>query len=99
MTRYVFLRCNGGHYFRSSVCPFDGWTLDGFESVVLAGARLGEAVSHGLLRGEGFSERVLRRAVVMEFLGPEYAFEAISPDLVVVDGQPLPLRRVPQALL
>jgi hypothetical protein len=94
---YVFLRCNSGHYFRGSVCPFDGWFMEGFDDVVLAESRLraaGKAVSVASLGGEGIPREVLSRVLVIEFGAEDAAFEALDPAGFLIEGEWTPIQSV-----
>lgn len=91
----VFVRCNSGHYFHGSVCPFDGWTMDGFEKVVIAELRLvdkGQRPSIAGLREEGIAEEVLDRTLIIEFGSEASIFEALDPAGFIFDGEWVPLR-------
>src|ERR1700722_5367750 len=86
----IYWRCNGGHYFSSLHCPFDGWTSDelrqlNYASDQLAIKRASPCIDG--LRGEGVSESALRRTIVVEFGSDLSAFDAISPDLYVIHNE------------
>jgi hypothetical protein len=102
MSRTVaYLRCNSGHYFNGSVCPFDGWTASGCAELPLAQARLdqrGQVPSLALLAAEGLPCAVLSRIVVMEFADDSAVFEAMSPAGYLVDGRWTPLSATPPGL-
>jgi hypothetical protein len=91
----VFLRCNSGHYFCDSACPFDGWSMDGYQDVVIADLRLadkGEPPSIERLRAEGIPEGVLARTAVIEFGSEASAFEALDPAGFIVGDVWVPIR-------
>jgi hypothetical protein len=95
MTR-IYWRCNGGHYFSSLHCPFDGWSSDELVQLNNASERLkvkGASPSISALRGEGASESALRRAIVVEFGNDGSAFEAISPDYYVINNESVRLHK------
>ena len=86
----IYWRCNGGHYFSSLHCPFDGWTSDDLQQLNNAAELLkikGASPSIEGLRGEGASESALGRAIVVEFGSGLSAFDAISPDLYVIHNE------------
>ncbi|HEY9379447.1 MAG TPA: hypothetical protein VIQ02_20400 [Jiangellaceae bacterium] len=88
--RRVYARCNGGHYFRGSVCPFDGWSVEGLDAVQLAELRLLDAqenLSVEALRVEGIADQVAARLLIIEFPSPEAVFDAIEPQGLVVNGE------------
>jgi hypothetical protein len=88
MTR-IYWRCNGGHYFSSVHCPFDGWSSDDLIQLNNATERLkvkGAIPSIAALRSEGASESALGRAIVVEFGSDRSAFDAISPDYYVINN-------------
>ncbi|HEX9411371.1 MAG TPA: hypothetical protein VF986_06735 [Actinomycetota bacterium] len=97
MAAFLYLRCNGGHYFTgSSVCPFDGWSADAFDKAVLAAVALadrGVPPSIEALRDHGVPEETLARAAVFEFPSDEPAFEALDPAGYLVDGEWTPINR------
>ncbi|MFC7534590.1 hypothetical protein [Actinoplanes sp. GCM10030250] len=102
MSRTVaYLRCNSGHYFDGSVCPFDGWTATGCAEFPLAVARLdqrGLAPSRALLAAEGLPDAVLSRILVMEFPDDCAVFEAMNPAGYIVGGRWTPLVNAPPGL-
>src|SRR5207247_6670030 len=91
MAAFLYLRCNSGHYFtRSSVCPFDGWSAEGFDHAVLAAIAIADAgwdLSIGALRSRGVSDDVLHRTVILEFVSDEPPFEAIDPAGYLIHGE------------
>jgi hypothetical protein len=95
MSARVYIRCNGGHYFQGMAhCPFDGWTMDGIDTV------LGHAGPPTLaaLRALGLDEALLKRLSVIEFADDESAFEALVPSHYVYRGQILKWHEVPLPL-
>ena len=92
MTR-VYWRCNSGHYFTTLRCPFDGWGSQQLTELHDAAQRLlgkGLVPSFAALRAEGVSDDAIHRAIVVEFGSEKAAFDAISPDYLVVDGKAIP---------
>ena len=86
----IYWRCNGGHYFSSPHCPFDGWSSDELLELSNATEKLtakGTAPSIAALSSEGASESALRRAIVVEFGSDHSVFDAISPDYYVVQNK------------
>jgi len=95
MTR-IYWRCNGGHYFSSVRCPFDGWSSDELVQLNNAAERLkvkGATPSIAALRSEGASEPALGRAIVVEFGSDGSAFEAISPNYYVINNESVRLHK------
>jgi hypothetical protein len=83
----VYWRCNGGHYFSTLHCPFDGWTSDELLQLNSATEQMnikGASPSIAGLRSEGVSESALGRAIVVEFGSDRSVFDAISPDYYVI---------------
>jgi|HubBroStandDraft_5_1064220.scaffolds.fasta_scaffold1015145_1 hypothetical protein len=95
----TFVRCNSGHYFRGSVCPFDGWSMDDLDCLLFATIRLTES---GLrptieeLAHEGVPSSVLDRTLVIQFGSQDAVFEALDPAGYVIDGEWTVLRDVPK---
>jgi hypothetical protein len=79
----VYLRCNGGHYFRAEThCPLDGWTSDGVEVLLSALSHLSHTQQDptiDLLRQHGVQQRVLDRTIIVEFGSEKAVFDAIEP--------------------
>ena len=95
MIRQVFLRCNGGDYFTSEFCPFDGWTMTGFRQVIDHAAEMGDGVSHTALGRAGVPAEVLERVGIVEFPSADCVFEGLSPSHLVVDGKSFQLHVSP----
>jgi hypothetical protein len=92
----MYWRCNGGHYFSSLNCPFDGWTSEELQQLNHAAERLksaGASPSIVGLRSEGASESALRRAIVVEFGSDDSVFDAISPECYVIHNQSVQLHQ------
>jgi hypothetical protein len=95
MTIRAYSRCNSGHYFLGEFCPFDGWSSPASSELTKALkqlARSGRKVSLEELEGAGVSAATLARTIVVAFGSDSAAFEAISPDHYVVNGETIPLR-------
>jgi len=90
MATFLYLRCNGGDYFTgSAVCPLDGWSGPGFAEAVAAAESLVKErfpLSMEELRLRGVPQEALDRGVIMEFLGDEAPFDAITPKGYVING-------------
>lgn len=88
----AFIRCNEGHYFQGSHCPFDGWSSA--ESIEFAAA-LGKLDTEGTepslsaFRKLGLREEVLRLVISVELGSPDAAFEAVEPHSYVVNRKNL----------
>ena len=98
----AYWRCNGGHYFCTSRCPFDGWSSPELQALHDAAQRLvlnDISPSLAALRAEGVSDGALRRAMVVEFGSEEAVFDAISPDYYVIAGKEVKLRKAGPAFL
>jgi hypothetical protein len=92
----VYWRCNGGHYFTSVRCPFDGWSSGELIELSSSAEKLtakGTNPSIAALRSEGVSERALSRAIIVEFGSGDSVFDALAPDYYVVNGKSLPLHK------
>ena len=95
MTTLAYSRCNSGHYFTGEFCPFDGWSSPASKELTKALKRLatsGQKVSLNELRKAGVSEATLARTIVIEFGSGTSAFDAVSPEDYVVNGETIPLR-------
>lgn len=94
----VYVRCNSGHYFHGSVCPFDGWSVEHVDSVIVASLRLSErheAPTVERLAGEGVPEEVLKRTIVIQFSSDPAVFDALDPSGLIIGGEWVPLRDAP----
>ena len=92
----IYWRCNGGHYFSSLHCPFDGWTSNELQELNNATEKLrakGTSPSIAALRSEGASESAVGRAIVVEFGSDRSAFDAISPDYYVIHSESVRLHQ------
>ncbi len=82
--KYLFVRCDSGHYFRAqSTCPFDGWSCEGVDFAFQAFTELrADPMSRtiGGLREKGVPENVLERLIIVEFGSEASAFEALAPE-------------------
>ena len=90
MTTRAYCRCNSGHYFVGEFCPFDGWSSKASRELTAAVKKLTakkQVVSLKALREAGVSTNTLARCIVVEFGLSASAFEAIAPDICVVDGE------------
>jgi hypothetical protein len=95
MTR-LYWRCNGGHYFCTLRCPFDGWTSSELAELHAAAERLQSknmTPSVAALRGEGVGEAAIQRAIVVEFGSDKSAFDAISPESYILVGKEVKLTK------
>ena|SRR5215471_9233971 len=90
MSRRLFFRCNGGHYFQGRHCPYDGWTTDGIDGVVEHFERTvqsGREVSIDSLRAATSSGGLTRRILLIEFGDEDAIFDAIVPERYVYKGR------------
>ena len=92
----AYWRCNGGHYFCTLRCPFDGWTSP--ELLELHDAAQKLEAKHAVpslagLKAEGISDGALQRAIIVEFGSEKAVFDAISPDYYVVAGKSVKLSK------
>jgi hypothetical protein len=97
MITRAYSRCNSGHYFMGEFCPFDGRSSHASKELTQALKRLarsGRKVSLDELRNEGVSAATLARTIVIAFGSSSSAFEAISPEYYVVNGETIPLRKL-----
>jgi hypothetical protein len=95
MTR-AYWRCNGGHYFCTLRCPFDGWSSPELQELYDAVQKLDSKHVNPTLAGlqnEGVSAGALRRAIIVEFGSETAVFDAISPDHYVVSGKAVKLSK------
>jgi hypothetical protein len=98
----AYCRCNSGHYFEGTHCPFDGWSssLSAELAGAVAGLRdAGCTVSIQALSRAGVSGPTLARTIIMEFGCDESAFEALAPEGLIVDGTWRPLATLDAAHL
>jgi hypothetical protein len=94
----VFARCNGGHYFVGSHCPFDGWSSEETKAIAAAAQRLvdeGRDPSIAALEASDLSPQALARACVVEFYSADHALDAIEPELIVIGGRAYKLKDAP----
>jgi hypothetical protein len=97
MPKRAYCRCNSGHYFTGEYCPFDGWSSPASKELAEAVERLTKQerdLSLEELRKAGVSNNTLFRTIVVEFLSNSSAFEALSPDLCVVNGEAKALHKL-----
>jgi hypothetical protein len=97
----AFTRCNGGHYFTGPACPFDGWSSDETRAIAIATEHLalvGASVSIEDLQQNGLTAAAIERVVVIEFSSPAHAFDALLPELVVVENEVYHLNEAPIGL-
>lgn len=100
-TERVYVRCNSGHYFQGSACPFDGWSMEHLNDLTLALLRLedsGERLTLSGLADHGAPAKVLARTIVIEFGSEEAAFEALDPSGFILNGEWTLLRAAPPSL-
>jgi hypothetical protein len=93
----IYWRCNSGHYFSSTRCPFDGWSSGELIELTSVAGKLtakGADPSIANLRSEGTSETALKRAIIVEFGSERSAFDALAPDYYVINGESTPLHKV-----
>ena len=96
MTR-AYCRCNSGHYFSGEFCPFDGWSSPASRELTEAVARLSRChrdLSLEELRKAGVCQATLARTIVVAFGCSDSAFEAISPQEYVVNGEAKTVRQL-----
>jgi len=97
----VFARCNGGHYFAGSRCPFDGWSSEETEAIAAAAERFvdeGKDPSMTALGASHLTRKALAKACVIEFYSVALAVDAIQPELVVIGGRVYKLNDAPQGI-
>lgn len=97
MITRAFCRCNSGHYFSGEFCPFDGWSSPASKELAHAVEELeaaGHRVSLEALRKSGVSSTTLQRTITIEFASGDSAFEAVSPDYLVVHGEAKPTHKL-----
>jgi hypothetical protein len=99
MKRVLYVRCNGGHYFRGErrICPFDAWKeewLDQIPGVLKLLVEAGVPLSLEALKSNGLSVEQLRRVVIMEFGDENCAFDALAPSYYFIDGQTVKMHEV-----
>jgi hypothetical protein len=85
----AYFRCNGGDYFDSSSCPFDGWSSPELQEFLAACRTLtasGRPPSIEAFRSLGMSSAALQRVIVVEFGSQSAAFEALSPNIYIFEA-------------
>ena len=100
MITRAYTRCNSGHYFMGEFCPFDGWSSPAsreLTDILKLLARSRQQVSLEALQKAGLSETAVARTVVISFGSDSSAFEAISPDYYVVNGESIPVSKLDEA--
>lgn len=98
----IYWRCNSGHYFSSSHCPFDGWSRPYISKLIEAVSALDSEereVSMAHLKTIGFSDDVLRRVIVIEFGSADSSFEGFNPEGYFLNGHYVALKKVGSDLL
>lgn len=93
----AYWRCNGGDYFSTKACPFDGWTSPEIDELFQAVETLKTRkipVSIGVLRDLAVSEKAIQRCIVVEFGNDAAVFEAMSPGYYVIEGKSYKLHEV-----
>jgi len=101
MSKKLFFRCNGGHYFQGTSCPFDGWSMDGLAGVVAVFQRMtaaGLVIDLRSLLAPEVSSELKRRVLLIEFGDDAAAFQALAPERYIHGGEELPWHRVPLEL-
>ena len=85
----LYLRCNEGHLYSTSVsCPFDGWSdADTASVLAIASALPPDALSIEALRFRGAPQEGLRRAMVIDFPDEDCSFLALAAAYVFVGGE------------
>ena len=84
----AYVRCNGGHYFIGSHCPLDGWTSPEAAELATANKKISAAeLSIEALRRAGVKETTLSRTIVIDFGNEMSSFDAIAPEVYVIQGQ------------
>ena len=93
-TTRIYFRCNSEHLFNETVCPFDGWSMDGLDDVKLTAIRLeqtGGRLSMDALRAEGIPNSVLKQVLIVEFGSPDAVFESLEPNGYWIRGKWMPI--------
>ena len=88
--RRLYFRCNSGHYFHGTNCPWDGWTMDGVQAAFELFARLEPheaAVGLEALGPLDPSPELSRRMMIIEFGDEAAAVDAICPDRYMHNGE------------
>ena len=67
--RTLYLRCNSGHLFSTSACPFDGWGVQEFAMVRQAEQSLLEKGMSNSIQNFAnlLPQSLLGRIIIMEF--------------------------------
>lgn len=89
MSTHAYCRCNSGHFFQGTHCPFDGWSSTASTEINDAVIRLQDAadvVSIQALCWAGVSKPTLARTIVIEFGRDQSTFDALAPEGFVVNG-------------
>lgn len=99
--RFLYIRCNGGHYYRSRLaCPFDGWSCSGLDRAVAAFEKLGaEAATPRRPPRRGIPDGLLARLLVIEFGNEASAFEALVPERYIHGGREVPADEADESLV
>lgn len=100
--KYLYIRCNGGHYFRSRLaCPFDGWSCDGLARAAELFERLGKEPNGATverLREGGVPDALLGRLLIVEFGNEASAFDAIVPERYIHESREVLAHDVDESL-
>jgi hypothetical protein len=80
----LYFRCNGGHYFQSSVgCPFDGWSMEDLSSLVQKFEEWNHQevmVTMKMLKEYCTNSELVSRILLIEFGEEAAVFQALSPE-------------------
>ncbi len=93
----AYWRCNGGDYFSSKCCPFDGWSSPEINELFEAAQKLNSQkipLSVAAFRNIGVNEKAIRRCIVVDFGDEAAAFDALTPELYDVNGKAYKLHEV-----
>jgi hypothetical protein len=86
----AYWRCNGGHYFSTKCCPFDGWSSPEVEKLFRAVQVLESEkipLSLSALRSQRVGEAATKRCMVVEFGDEQAVFDAFQPKYYVISGK------------
>ncbi len=96
MIAFAYIRCNGGDYFIGEYCPLDNWSSPESKELTEVVNKLKQEnrdISIDELRRAGLSDAALRRTIVIQFGSEASAFEAITPQGYVIQGEWKPLAK------
>jgi hypothetical protein len=91
----LFVRCNGGDYFRGPACPFDGWGGPEGVAALFAIEKTchdeGRELTLDDLRACATEKGLLHRVLIIEHGDASAEFDALMPEYLIAGSEMLTL--------